>query len=268
MVEARHRTIAEDVEQRQTQLAQEHHALHLKRAKQVAKAWPEAALEHRAKAEAAKAREGYSGKASANAAMRTLRAIYNYAADRDDTLPRNPVRLKRQWHRVAPRERNIKPDEMPAFYKAVTALANPIGRDYLLLVLFTGLRRSEAAGLRWDDIDLKAKTLSIPAARTKAKRKLDLPLTDFVYDSPGGAAEHRPHQIHLLCRQPVRASGGAALLPRSGGGRAAASGCRCMICGAPICTVADLRYLRLRPEGAGEPRPRQGRNERLRPADR
>ena len=29
-------------------------------------------------------------------------------------------------------------------------------RDYLLLVLFTGLRKNEAAQLKWSDIDLKA----------------------------------------------------------------------------------------------------------------
>ena len=99
MVEGRHRTIAEEVEQRHTRLAQEHHALHLKRAKQVAKAWPEAALEHRAKAEAAKAREGYSGKASANAAMRTLRRSTTTPPTATSSCRANPVRLKRQWHR-------------------------------------------------------------------------------------------------------------------------------------------------------------------------
>jgi integrase len=62
------------------------------------------------------------------------------------------------------------------------ALPSPIGRDYLLLVLFTGLRRREAASLRWTDVDLKARTLTIPATRTKPGRKLDLPLTDFVHD--------------------------------------------------------------------------------------
>jgi integrase len=61
-------------------------------------------------------------------------------------------------------------------------LPSPIGRDYLLLVLFTGLRRREAAGLRWRDVDLASRTLRIPAERNKAGRKLDLPLTDFVHD--------------------------------------------------------------------------------------
>ena len=117
------------------------------------------------------------GRATGNGTMRVLRAVFNYAADRDATLPPNPVRLKRQWHKVRPRERVISSDQMPSFYKAVIGLERPIGRDYLLLTLFTGLRRREAAGLRWSEVDLAGGTLTIPAARNKAGRKFDLPLT-------------------------------------------------------------------------------------------
>ena len=123
-----------------------------------------------------------TGKASANGAMRVLRAVYNFALDKTDTLPPNPVRLKRQWHKIPPRERIVGHDDMAAFYQAVMQLPSPIGRDYLLTVMFTGLRRREAAGLRWSDVDFQAKTLSIPADRNKAGRQLTLPLTDYVHD--------------------------------------------------------------------------------------
>jgi integrase len=43
------------------------------------------------------------------------------------------------------------------------------------------LRRREAASLTWDDVDMAAKVIKVPASRTKAKRKLDLPMSDFVY---------------------------------------------------------------------------------------
>ena len=90
----------------------------------------------------------YSGHASANAAMRVLRTLYNFAAKRNPALPANPVRrLKRQWFPVPRRERMVRADELPAFYRAVVALPNPIGRDLITLMLFTGLRKSEAASL-------------------------------------------------------------------------------------------------------------------------
>jgi integrase len=42
------------------------------------------------------------------------------------------------------------------------------------------MRRGEAAALRWDDVDFGLGAIRLPAARTKAGRKLDLPMTDFV----------------------------------------------------------------------------------------
>ena len=64
----------------------------------------------------------------------------------------------------------------------MTGLENPVQRDYVSLVLFTGLRRHEAASLRWVDVDLKARVVRIPATSTKAGRALDLPMSDFVFE--------------------------------------------------------------------------------------
>jgi integrase len=125
----------------------------------------------------------YDGTSTANGAMRALRVLWNFAAERNPNLPPNPVRrLKRQWYAEPKRERIIRPDELPRFFAAVSRLPNPTARDYLLLLLFTGLRRSEAACLRWDDIDLEHRVIRLRAATTKAGRKLDLPMSDFVYD--------------------------------------------------------------------------------------
>ena len=48
--------------------------------------------------------------------------------------------------------------------------------------MFTGLRRREAAALRWSEVDLAGKTLSIPGNRNKSGRQFNLPLTDYVHD--------------------------------------------------------------------------------------
>jgi integrase len=182
MVEARHRAIAEEVEQRHAEAAQDAARRHLARAERVERQWPDAARRHRELWAAASKRKPPSGHATANGVMRALRAVWNYAAERSSDMPANLVRLKRQWHPVQPRERHLRADDMAKFYAAVTKLASPIGRDYLLLVLFSGLRRREADSLGWSDIALQGQTLRIPAERTKGKRKLDLPLTDFVHD--------------------------------------------------------------------------------------
>jgi integrase len=53
-------------------------------------------------------------------------------------------------------------------------------RDYLLLILFTGLRRQEAAKLKWQQVDLKEKTLKV--IDTKNKESHTLPLSDYLYE--------------------------------------------------------------------------------------
>ncbi|HVC52073.1 MAG TPA: integrase arm-type DNA-binding domain-containing protein, partial [Stellaceae bacterium] len=124
-----------------------------------------------------------AGPAAANGTMRALRAMWNFALDRDGTLAANPVRrLKRAWFDTPPRTRMVRTDELPRFYTAVDALPNHAAADYLKLLLFTGLRRREAAALRWDEVDLAARVMRLPATKTKAKRKLDLPMSDFVRD--------------------------------------------------------------------------------------
>jgi integrase len=127
------------------------------------------------------ANEHHDGLGTANQAMVVLRLIWNYTADLTP-LPPNPVRrLKRQWFEVPRRTGMVKADDMPLFYKAVTELPNPTHRDFLLLLLFTGMRNSEAASLRWDDVDFKGKVIRVPAIRTKTGTKLDLPMSDFVH---------------------------------------------------------------------------------------
>jgi integrase len=125
-----------------------------------------------------------AGPAAANSAMRALRAVWNHALDRDDTLPANPVRrLKGDgWFPTPPRTRSVRADQLAAFYRAVDELPNRTAGDYLKLLLFTGMRRREAAGLRWSEVDFATRVIRLPAARTKAGRKLDLPMSTFARD--------------------------------------------------------------------------------------
>ena len=182
MVEQRHRSIAAEVEQRDIMISLEAAQRHRARAERVEEHWPEAAERHRAKFNAASERKPHSGYATANLAMRAFRALWNFMAERTGDLPPNPVKLSRQWLPVAPRERLLRADDLPKFYQAVTKLPNTVARDYILLMLFSGLRRREAASLKWSDIDLRGRVIRVAAANTKANRKLDLPMADFLHD--------------------------------------------------------------------------------------
>ena len=76
--------------------------------------------------------------------------------------------------RTQPRARVLQESELPQWRAAVDKL-NERQRDYLYLVLYTGLRRNEARDLRRLDIDLMEGVLSVP--ETKTGRPHTLPIT-------------------------------------------------------------------------------------------
>jgi integrase len=128
------------------------------------------------------------GPAWANLCMRLLRAIFNFAAGKyaDDAgrspFPANPVKVlseTKAWAKIDRRRSVIHPHELANWYLAVQNLSNGTVHDYLLLLIFTGLRRREAAKLRWQDVDLKGRTLTI--VNTKNGQPHTLPLPDFVH---------------------------------------------------------------------------------------
>ncbi|MBK8751058.1 MAG: site-specific integrase [Candidatus Competibacteraceae bacterium] len=119
--------------------------------------------------------DGHGG-ARANLAMRVLSALFNFAAgeylnpDGTSQIILNPVKRLGQlgsWVRVERRQTLVKVAQMPAWWSGVQTL-EPTGRDYLMLLVLTGLRREEAAGLRWEHINLNERTLTVKATKNHA----------------------------------------------------------------------------------------------------
>lgn len=124
------------------------------------------------------------GEATANLSMRVLRAVFNFAAGKYEDakgrsfLPENPVKrlsATRAWYRVERRKTVIKAHQLPAWFAAVNALGLSTVRDFLLLLLFTGLRKSEAARLTWDRVDLTGRTLIVTGTKNHDDHVLPLP---------------------------------------------------------------------------------------------
>ncbi|KTC93169.1 MULTISPECIES: tyrosine-type recombinase/integrase [Legionella] len=130
-----------------------------------------------------------NGEAYANLAMRILRALFNFAAGQyedakgNSLITENPVRRlsqTRAWYRIERRQSYIKSHELEAWYAGLQITQNEVLKDYLLLILLTGLRRQEAATLKWPDVDLTAKALTL--VKTKNNETHTLPLSDFLYN--------------------------------------------------------------------------------------
>lgn len=127
--------------------------------------------------------------AKANLAMRVLRAIFNFAmgeyenAKGQSLILENPVKRlshSRAWYRIERRQSIIKAHDLPAWYQGIMRLEPDMLKDYFLLILFTGLRRQEAASLRWNQIDLQDKTMTI--IDTKNHERHTLPLSDYLFE--------------------------------------------------------------------------------------
>lgn len=132
----------------------------------------------------------------ATLAMRSLRSVLNFAMNHYDDADGNPIlrdnpvlclTRNRAWYPSKRRQTVIKAHQLPAWVDAVNRLrieapirvADTIA-DYLLFLLFTGLRRSEAVRLQWADVDLQDRTLVI--RHTKNREPLTLPLSDYLVE--------------------------------------------------------------------------------------
>ena len=108
----------------------------------------------------------------ANSAAALLHTIYEHAIDHDYTGP-NPVRIRRASRfKERSRDRRLERKKIRAFFDA---LDDSPKKDFFLMLLFTGVRRRQAEGARWEDIDLEERTWRLED--TKGGKPLTVPLT-------------------------------------------------------------------------------------------
>lgn len=109
-----------------------------------------------------------------------INEIMEYAAN-TGLIHSNPATgIKKAFKR--PQENNfptIKPFELPLFLQTMSRTNLAVStRCVIEWQLHTMARPNEAAGARWDEIDLAAKMWTIPAERMKRKKPHSIPLTE------------------------------------------------------------------------------------------
>jgi integrase len=116
------------------------------------------------------------GTVSANRARTALSGLFAWAIEHGQLMRDiTPTLHLPKWEEKA-RERVLDMDELAAVWRAAGEVGEPIGSIVRLLVL-TGCRRSEIAGLMWSEVDLDKALITIPGSRTKNKRALTVPLS-------------------------------------------------------------------------------------------
>lgn len=119
----------------------------------------------------------------ARLAFGLLRAFLNWCGDRKEY--RDMVHLdacapriaKDQLPKKAAKDDCLQREQLPAWFKQVGAIKNPIIATYLQVALLTGARREEIAGLLWSDVDFQWNTIRM---HDKVEGERTIPLTPFV----------------------------------------------------------------------------------------
>lgn len=114
-----------------------------------------------------------------------IEAILDWARVRGYRNGENPARWKGNLALALPARAKGKPrgrhaalpfEDMPSFWRELTAREGS-GAEALRFAILTAARTSEAIGARWEEIDIKNATWSVPAPRMKGGRDHRVPLS-------------------------------------------------------------------------------------------
>jgi integrase len=115
-----------------------------------------------------------NGPVAANRARASLSAMFRWVIG-EGLGGENPVVGTNKQEENGPRERSLSDAETAAVWLA--APTNDYGR-IVRLAMLTGCRRTELGDLRWPEIDLEARTITLPKERTKNGQEHIVPLCD------------------------------------------------------------------------------------------
>jgi integrase len=114
-----------------------------------------------------------NGLYQANRILERISSIFNRAIEWG-WQGENPAQGIRKF-REKSRDRFLQPDELPRFFSALEEEENTTARDYIMLSLLTGARKSNVLAMRWEDIFFERAEWKIP--ETKNGDSLTLPLS-------------------------------------------------------------------------------------------
>jgi integrase len=112
----------------------------------------------------------------ANRTLARLRALFNWAIEKDPLTASPIARIKLPTHEQ-PRDRVLSDDEIRWLWQACDAVGWPFGHLTKFLLL-TAQRRDEAASMAWPEVDFEKRTWTIPRERAKNDRAHEVQLSD------------------------------------------------------------------------------------------
>lgn len=115
-----------------------------------------------------------NGHYTANRALELIRAMFNKAIELGRWQGNNPARGTKKFREIS-RDRFLQADELQRFFAAVDAEKNEAARDYILLSLLTGQRKSNMLAMRWAEVNLSRAEWRIPRTKNGEPLTVHLP---------------------------------------------------------------------------------------------
>jgi integrase len=113
----------------------------------------------------------------ANGCMRSLRAIYNHARKTARTLPaENPVTAV-DWNQEQRRDTALGLSELGSWMVDLSALGNPVRREFHLFLLLSGSRPDALKHAKVEHVDFRDRILHIPKPKGGEVKAFDIPLS-------------------------------------------------------------------------------------------
>jgi integrase len=113
---------------------------------------------------------------AANRILAALRRLCSWSVERG-IIQSSPCDGVKAPSAIRTRDRVLVDDEIKIAWTAFERSGWPFGKLAQLLLL-TGARRDEIAEAKWSEIDLDAKTLTLPPERSKNGQRHEIPLSD------------------------------------------------------------------------------------------
>lgn len=136
---------------------------------------------------------------AANRVVELLRTMFNMAIESWGWKGDNPAKKIRMF-KEHKRDRFLLPEELPAFWKALSEELNTTIRDYIVVSLSTGARKTNVLAMKWSEINWPAETWTIPETKN---------------GEPVTIALH-PMALEILERRQRASEGGVWVFPGNG----------------------------------------------------
>jgi len=138
-------------------------------------------------------------------ALRLLQGFLNWCSEQPLYQSAvNPRVITREVKEVLPKKQAkndcLMKEQLAGWFSGVRQIQSPVIAAYLQALLLTGARKEELAGLKWDDVDFRWKSLTI---RDKVEGQRIIPLTPYVEH----LLQFLPRRNEWVFSSPTAASG-------------------------------------------------------------